>query len=120
MIGEVATFKRNAMRDAERLGDPGTAEAGEKISSEIWFLTQDVATMMADCNGEWLFRLRAALKTIGINTGQLEMLPWERLLLSLAGSPMWPRPYGCRRSSWSRSATAGPRRSTSWRVGGGA
>ena len=91
MLDEVETFKRNAMRDAERLADSNTADAGKKVSSDVRHRTKDVATQMADGNDEWLFRLRPALKTIAVNTGQLEMMPWERLLFKQGQIPGVPQ-----------------------------
>ena len=88
MLDEVETFKRNAMRDAERLADINPSDPHKKLApSDVRHLTVDVATQIMANDDEWKFRLNSTLKTIGVNTGQLEMMPWERLLFKQGQIP---------------------------------
>lgn len=89
MEDETESFTTICMREAEKLSTAGI-DMYKKCSSEVNFLTRRVSTPMESGNDEWLYRLRATLKTIGLNTGQLEPLPWEKLLFRKGEMPGVP------------------------------
>jgi hypothetical protein len=79
---DVETFQEISKKDAAKLTETGI-DMFKKTPGEVPFLKQMVQCTMDSSHDEWLFPLRSAIKTVAINTGQLEMLPWERLIFKV-------------------------------------
>lgn len=64
----------------------------QRAKSTIHFLGADLSLEIDNMNMEWEYRLEARLKTIGVNSRALEVLPWESLLFdtgSITGVPQF-------------------------------
>ena len=74
---------RKHVRELVRMG----AKSFEKEDADIKFLSVVIKTEVESLHDEWEFRMLAVMVTTAINSGQLEMLPWERLCFDVGGVP---------------------------------
>lgn len=77
---EVEHFKGIMRRGAEQLVAGGVATLSTQASSMVSCLNTVVKVDVESLNDEWEFRLCSILKTIGVNIGQLPMLPYDAVL----------------------------------------
>jgi hypothetical protein len=83
---EVTAFNTLMAREAVILKRLGARIYEEKLST-MPFLATPVPLKLVCPEDEYIFRLNAAMKTVGINSGCIDKLPWEAICIDfpLAG-----------------------------------
>ena len=59
----------------------------KKTDSEIEFLNVKVSMVLESANDEWEFRLHARLRGLALNAKLLDLLPWEKWMLTPGEMP---------------------------------
>ena len=77
--GEVDPFRAEMYREVQMLLSIGHKRY-DKWQAKVKHFTQDVGIGIEDPDDEWSFRFDSHIETVKINSGLLQMLPYEALL----------------------------------------
>ena len=80
-VGEVDSYKAEMYREVQMLLSIGHKRY-DKWHAKVKHFNKDVGIGIEDPNDEWSFRFDSHLKTVAINSGLLQMLPYEELLFT--------------------------------------
>ena len=89
---EVASFNMRCYKEVELLGSLGHADtcAAEAVNT-VTFLTCRALLPSGSLNDVWQRQFQARVRSIAINSGLLEMHPWEKLLWVAGEIPSLPQ-----------------------------
>ncbi len=87
---EVETFKLLMKTQCADLLQHGHKKL-ERIMTEIHYFGEKLSIVVESPEEEWDMRLSCSLRSWAINSGQIEMLPWEILLFEKDGLPDYPK-----------------------------
>ncbi len=87
---ELSTFKTSMIAQAASLHIMGH-QTNRRNDIALELRTQKLVVVSESANDEWEFRLMARVKTVALNSGALQPLPWKSMLLKLGGIADTPR-----------------------------